>query len=103
MAIKKQIQELQKRREEVQMGGGEKAIEKQQAMGKMTARNRINALLDPNSFQEYDMFAQHEARDFDMAKKVLHGDGVVIGQEQFPDSLYVFLPRILQWPADRLG
>ncbi len=79
MAIKKQIQELQKRREEVRMGGGEKAIEKQEAMGKMTARNRIKALLDPNSFQEYDMFAQHEARDFDMAKKVLHGDGVVIG------------------------
>jgi methylmalonyl-CoA decarboxylase subunit alpha len=79
MAIKKQIQDLQKRREEVQMGGGEKAIEKQEAMGKMTARNRIKALLDPNSFQEYDMFAQHEARDFDMAKKVLHGDGVVIG------------------------
>ena len=79
MAIKKQIQELQKRREEVQMGGGEKAIEKQEAMGKMTARNRINALLDKDSFQEYDMFVQHEARDFDMAKKVLHGDGVVIG------------------------
>ena len=79
MAIKKQIQELQKRREEVRMGGGEKAIEKQEAMGKMTARNRIKALLDTNSFQEYDMFAQHEARDFDMAKKVLHGDGVVIG------------------------
>lgn len=79
MAIKKKIQELQKKREEVQMGGGEKAIEKQEAMGKMTARNRINALLDEGSFQEYDMFVQHEARDFDMAKKVLHGDGVVIG------------------------
>jgi acetyl-CoA carboxylase carboxyltransferase component len=79
MALKKQIQELHKRREEVQMGGGEKAIEKQEAMGKMTARNRINALLDKDTFQEYDMFVQHEARDFDMAKKVLHGDGVVIG------------------------
>jgi len=79
MALKKQIQELHKRREEVQMGGGEKAIEKQEAMGKMTARNRINALLDKDSFQEYDMFVLHEARDFDMAKKVLHGDGVVIG------------------------
>jgi methylmalonyl-CoA decarboxylase subunit alpha len=79
MALKKQIQELQKKREEVQMGGGEKAIEKQEAMGKMTARNRINALLDKGSFQEYDMFVQHEARDFDMAKKVLPGDGVVIG------------------------
>jgi methylmalonyl-CoA decarboxylase subunit alpha len=79
MADKKHIQELEKRREEVRMGGGEKAIEKQEAMGKMTARNRIKALLDPNSFQEYDMFVQHEARDFDMAKKILHGDGVIIG------------------------
>lgn len=61
------------------MGGGEKAIEKQEAMGKMTARNRIKALLDKDSFQEYDMFVQHEARDFDMATKILHGDGVVIG------------------------
>jgi len=79
MAIKKHIEELHKKREEVQMGGGEKAIEKQMAMGKMTARDRINALLDSSSFQEYDMFVQHEARDFDMAKKVLHGDGVVVG------------------------
>jgi len=79
MALNKQIQELQKRREEVRKGGGEKAIEKQEAMGKMTARNRIQALLDPDSFQEYDMFVQHEARDFDMATKVLHGDGVIIG------------------------
>jgi methylmalonyl-CoA decarboxylase subunit alpha len=79
MAIKKQIQELQKRREEARMGGGEKAIEKQEAMGKMTARNRIRALVDKDSFQEYDMFVQHEARDFDMAKKILHGDGVIIG------------------------
>jgi len=45
----------------------------------MTARERIRALLDENSFQEYDMFVLHEARDFDMAKKILHGDGVIIG------------------------
>jgi methylmalonyl-CoA decarboxylase subunit alpha len=79
MALKKQIQELQAKREEIRMGGGAKAIEKQEAMGKMTARNRITSLLDRDSFQEYDMFAQHEARDFDMASKVLPGDGVIIG------------------------
>jgi acetyl-CoA carboxylase carboxyltransferase component len=79
MAIKLKIDELKKRREEVQKGGGEKAIEKQVAMGKLTARNRIKALLDEGSFQEYDMFVQHEARDFDMAQKILHGDGVIIG------------------------
>ncbi len=79
MPLKRKIQELQKKRELVQMGGGEKAIEKQQAMGKMTARERILALLDKDSFHEYDLFVEHEARDFNMEKKVLHGDGVIIG------------------------
>jgi acetyl-CoA carboxylase carboxyltransferase component len=79
MPLKRKIEELKKRREAVQMGGGEKAIEKQQAMGKLTARERIVALVDIDSFTEYDLFVEHEARDFDMYKKVLHGDGVVIG------------------------
>lgn len=79
MPLKRKIQELQKKREAVQMGGGEKAIEKQISMGKMTARERIITLVDENSFHEYDLFVEHEARDFNMDKKVLHGDGVVIG------------------------
>ncbi len=79
MAIKNKIQELRKKREEIQMGGGEKAIEKQVSMGKMTARDRIRTLLDEDSFQEYDMFVEHDVRDFDMGKKVLAGDGVIIG------------------------
>ncbi|MGM0529910.1 MAG: acyl-CoA carboxylase subunit beta [Bacteroidota bacterium] len=79
MSLKKKILELQKKREEVLKGGGDKAIQKQAAMGKMTARERIVTLLDENSFHEYDLFVEHEARDFDMDKKVLHGDGVIIG------------------------
>ena len=79
MALKSKIKELKKKRETVQMGGGEKAIEKQVAMGKMTARERIVKLLDEDSFHEYDLFVEHEARDFNMDKKVLHGDGVIIG------------------------
>jgi acetyl-CoA carboxylase carboxyltransferase component len=79
MALKRKIQELKRKRETVKMGGGEKAIEKQVAMGKMTARERIIKLLDEDSFHEYDLFVEHEARDFDMDKKVLHGDGVIIG------------------------
>lgn len=79
MPLKQKILELQKKREEVKMGGGEKAIEKQAAMGKLTARARILALLDSDSFHEYDMFVEHEARDFGMEGKVLHGDGVIIG------------------------
>ncbi len=79
MAIKKKILELQKKREIVSMGGGEKAIEKQVAMGKLTARDRINKILDKESFQEYDLFVRHDARDFGMDKKELHGDGVITG------------------------
>ena len=79
MALKRKIEDLKKKREIVLLGGGEAAIEKQVEMGKMTARDRIISLLDTNSFHEYDMFVEHEARDFDMDKKTLHGDGVVIG------------------------
>ncbi len=83
MALEKKILELQKRRELASMGGGEKAIEKQVAMGKLTARDRINAILDIDSFHEYDMFVQHDARDFGMDKKELHGDGVITGTGTF--------------------
>ncbi len=79
MPIKRKIQELKRKREEVQMGGGEKAIERQISLGKLTARERIISLLDQNSFYEYDLFVEHEARDFNMDKKKLHGDGVIIG------------------------
>lgn len=79
MPLEKKIKELQEKRERVLQGGGEKAIEKQKAMGKRTARERILGLLDPDSFSEYDMFAMHEARDFDMQDKSLPSDGVVIG------------------------
>ncbi len=79
MPINKKILELKKRRELVLQGGGEQAIQKQAAMGKLTARERILSLLDKDSFNEYDLFVEHDARDFDMDKKTLHGDGVIIG------------------------
>ena len=60
-------------------GGGESAIAKQIAMGKLPARERINQLLDAGSFFEYDLFIEHEAREFGMEGKNLAGDGVVIG------------------------
>ncbi|MFP4488093.1 MAG: acyl-CoA carboxylase subunit beta [Bacteroidales bacterium] len=79
MPINQKIRELQERRKKILVGGGERAIEKQKAMGKGTARERVMILLDEGSFSEYDMFAEHEARDFDMDKKSLPGDGVIIG------------------------
>ena len=68
MSLKKNILELRKRKEKVQLGGGEKAIEKQMAMGKMTARSRIMALLDNESFTESDLFVEHEGLDFGIDK-----------------------------------
>jgi methylmalonyl-CoA decarboxylase subunit alpha len=77
--VNKKIQELQEKSKKVFLGGGEQAIEKQKAMGKWTARERIMGLLDEGSFSEYDLFVEHDARDFDMDKKSLPSDGVVIG------------------------
>jgi acetyl-CoA carboxylase carboxyltransferase component len=79
MASDNKIKELQEKREKALLGGGEQAIEKQKAMGKRTARERIMGLLDENSFNEYDLFVEHDARDFDMDKKSLPSDGVIIG------------------------
>jgi acetyl-CoA carboxylase carboxyltransferase component len=79
MALKRKTSDLKKRMRNALQGGGSKAIEKQKAIGKLTARERIIALLDPRSFHEYDIFVEHTAKDFDMDKKHLPGDGVVTG------------------------
>ncbi|MDO9635134.1 MAG: acyl-CoA carboxylase subunit beta [Paludibacter sp.] len=79
MTLKKNIIALRQKKALIQMGGGEKAIEKQAAMGKMTARARILYLVDANSFHEYDLFVEHEERNFGMELKELAGDGVITG------------------------
>ena len=79
MSLRQKTNELKKRMQEAFKGGGEQATEKQKASGKMTARERIVALLDPNSFHEYDLFVKHAGVDFEMDKKYLPGDGVITG------------------------
>lgn len=79
MSIRTRSFDLKKRMRDALQGGGSKAIEKQKAIGKLTARERIIALLDPNTFHEYDLFVEHAAKDFDMDKKYLPGDGVITG------------------------
>ncbi|RUA28693.1 MAG: methylmalonyl-CoA carboxyltransferase [Bacteroidetes bacterium] len=79
MSLRSKTSELRKRMREAVQGGGQKAIDKQVAMGKMTARERIIELLDDKSFFEYDLFVEHAAKDFDMDKKYLAGDGVITG------------------------
>ncbi|MCF8062498.1 MAG: methylmalonyl-CoA carboxyltransferase [Deltaproteobacteria bacterium] len=73
------IQELDRRNNEAELGGGEKRIEQQHAKGKMTARERIAHLLDRNSFQEIDKFVVHRCHDFGMERKKIPGDGVITG------------------------
>ena len=79
MGLKEKTSDLKVRMRHALKGGGDKAIEKQKAVGKLTARERILALLDPKSFHEYDLFVEHAAKDFDMDKKYLPGDGVLTG------------------------
>lgn len=85
------IKELVELRAKARMGGGEKAIEKQHAKGKYTARERIDMLLDPGSFEEMDMFKLHRCTNFGMEKKQYLGDGVVTGSGTIDGRLvYVF-------------
>ena len=76
------IQQLIDMRAQARMGGGEKAIAKQHEKGKYTARERINMLLDPGSFEELDMFVRHRCTNFGQEKKSFPGDGVVTGYVQ---------------------
>jgi propionyl-CoA carboxylase beta chain len=79
MDIDQKIEELKRRNREAELGGGRERIDKQHAKGKMTARERIECLLDKASFQEIDKFVVHRCTDFGMEKKKIPGDGVVTG------------------------
>jgi propionyl-CoA carboxylase beta chain len=73
------LNELERRRAEARAGGGEKRIAAQHERGKLTARERLDVLLDEGSFEEFDMFVEHRASEFGMAEKKIPGDGVVTG------------------------
>lgn len=73
------LEELEERRQQARLGGGQKRIDAQHAKGKLTARERIEILLDEGSFEEYDMFVTHRCTEFDMEKTKMSGDGVVSG------------------------
>jgi acetyl-CoA carboxylase carboxyltransferase component len=79
MSIEENIAQLQTKREEAKLGGGEKRIEAQHKKGKLTARERIRALVDPDSFEEFDMFKIHDCHNFGMENKKFLGDGVITG------------------------
>ncbi|MBK7662574.1 MAG: acyl-CoA carboxylase subunit beta [Sterolibacteriaceae bacterium] len=73
------IRQLDEKRAAARLGGGQKRIESQHAKGKLTARERIELLLDPDSFEEWDMFKEHRCTDFGMETDKTPGDGVVTG------------------------
>ncbi len=73
------IEELEKRRAEARLGGGQTRIDAQHNRGKLTARERIELLMDENSFEEFDIFVEHTCTDFGMEKQKTPGDGVVTG------------------------
>ncbi len=85
------IEALETRRAAARAGGGERRVAAQHAKGKLTARERLDILLDPGSFEETDMFVEHDCVDFGMADQVYPGDGVVTGSGTVNGRLvYVF-------------
>jgi propionyl-CoA carboxylase beta chain len=77
--MKEILTELERRRSTARLGGGQARIDAQHKRGKLTARERIDLLLDENSFEEFDMYVEHRCADFGMEKSKIPGDGVVTG------------------------
>src|SRR5436305_4881985 len=85
------IAELRQLQDEAKLGGGLRRIEAQHKKGKLTARERIDLLLDPGTFNELDMFVTHRSTDFGLDEQKIPGDGVVTGYGQIDGRLvYVF-------------
>src|SRR5690349_18533360 len=85
------VAELERRRAAARLGGGQKRIDAQHAKGKLTARERLTVLLDEGSFEELDMYVEHNCTDFGMADQRIPGDGVVTGSGTINGRLvYVF-------------
>ncbi|HEY4472977.1 MAG TPA: carboxyl transferase domain-containing protein, partial [Stellaceae bacterium] len=73
------LRRLDEKREAARAGGGARRVKAQHERGKLTARERLEVLLDPGSFEEWDMFVEHRSQDFGMAEQKIPGDGVVTG------------------------
>jgi propionyl-CoA carboxylase beta chain len=95
------LEELERRREVARKGGGEARIDAQHKRGKLTARERIELLLDEGSFEEFDMFVEHRSSDFGMEKSRIPGDGVVTGWGTVNGRTSSSSPRISPCSAAR--
>ncbi|MBW6513148.1 MAG: acyl-CoA carboxylase subunit beta [Candidatus Syntrophosphaera sp.] len=91
MAPSKQLYRLREMRDNATLGGGLKRVQEQHDKGKLTARERIALLVDPDSFEEFDLFVTHRCTDFGMEEQVFAGDGVVTGSATINERLvYIF-------------
>ena len=88
--MKEEIEKLQEFEEKARLGGGQKRIDEQHSQGKLTARERIDRLMDPGTFVEIAMFAQHQCTDFGMERNRPWGDGVITGYGKI-DNRVAFL------------
>ena len=88
------LRQLEEKRADARMGGGERRIQSQHAKGKLTARERIELLMDEGSFEEFDMFVEHRSNDFGMEEQKTPGDGVVTADSHGADG---------DLPAARVG
>ncbi len=91
MSLEEKLNKLEQMRAEAKLGGGQKRIDAQHKKGKLTARERIELLVDANSFEEFDMFVTHRSSDFGLAENKILGDGVITGCGKINGRLvYIF-------------
>src|SRR5207249_9851515 len=110
MAIKENLEELERRNRAALLGGGEERIQRQHTEGKLTARERLDLLLDPGSFVELDRFVTHRSTDFGLAEQKVLGDGVVTGYGRidgrpvyvFAQDFTVFGGSLAEAPAENI-
>src|SRR5579863_8454040 len=79
MALQQKLDELRRRHQQAEAGGGEARVQRQHAEGKLTARERIELLFDERTFEEIDKLVEHRSTDFGVAEQRVSGDGVVTG------------------------
>src|SRR5260370_13077635 len=99
MSIREKLELLQQKRSESEQGGGAERIATQHKKGKMTARERLDVLLDPGSFVELDRFVTHRATDFGLAEQKVLGDGVGRGGGRGESRLVYVLSRGVEHSA----
>src|SRR5438309_11083195 len=91
MTMQEKLELLRQKRAEAEQGGGAERVQAQHEKGKMTARERLDVLLDPGTFVELDRFVTHRSTDFGLADQKYLGDGVVTGYGRIEGRLvYVF-------------